>query len=110
MQSLRLETSADGVALLIFDVPGEAANTLRPSFQDDFEEALGKVMTDAQVKAIVLASGKPDSFVMGADVEMLAQVKTEAEGAALSRGGQQSMQRLEDASKQKPIVAAIHGP
>ncbi|HEY2027579.1 MAG TPA: fatty acid oxidation complex subunit alpha FadJ [Myxococcales bacterium] len=110
MQSLRIETSADGVALLIFDVPGEAANTLRSSFQDDFEEALGKVMTDAQVKAIVLTSGKPDSFVMGADVEMLAQVKTQAEGAALSRGGQQSMQRLEDAAKEKPIVAAIHGP
>jgi 3-hydroxyacyl-CoA dehydrogenase/enoyl-CoA hydratase/3-hydroxybutyryl-CoA epimerase len=109
MQSIRLETAADGVAVIIFDVPGEAANTLRASFQDDFEEAIGKVLADPQVKAVVLTSGKPDSFVLGADVEMLAQVRTEAEAAALSRSGQQAMARLEDAAKKKPIVAAIHG-
>jgi 3-hydroxyacyl-CoA dehydrogenase/enoyl-CoA hydratase/3-hydroxybutyryl-CoA epimerase len=110
LQSLRLTTAADGVALLTFDIPGAAANTLRASFQDELEKVVGKVIGDPAVKAIVLTSGKPDSFVMGADVEMLAKVKTQAEAAALSRGGQQAMARLEELGKKKPIVAAIHGP
>src|SRR4051812_4578400 len=109
-QSIRLDSTRDGVALLVFDVPGEAANTLRASFQDDFESAVGKAAADPAVKAIVLASGKPDSFVMGADVEMLASIKTQAEATALSRGGQQAMARLEELGRQKPIVCAIHGP
>src|SRR5205085_10982880 len=52
---------------------------------------------------------KPDSFVMGADVEMLARLKTQAEAGALARGGQQAMQRLEDLGRKKPVVVAIHG-
>ena len=109
MSTFRIDAQ-DGVAVLIMDVPGESANTLRSDFQDEFELAFKKISEDASVKAVVFASGKPDSFVMGADVEMLARVKTRAEATALSRGGQQAMQRLEELGKRKPIVAAIHGP
>src|SRR3954466_8225739 len=108
--ALRFETGADGVALVLYDVPGEPVNTLRESFQQEFDEAFGKLAGDAAVKAVVLASAKPDSFVVGADVEMLARVKTATEATALARGGQQAMQRLEDLGKRKPVVAAIHGP
>jgi 3-hydroxyacyl-CoA dehydrogenase/enoyl-CoA hydratase/3-hydroxybutyryl-CoA epimerase len=110
MGALTVEVGPDGVATLLYDVPGEAVNTLRDTFQQDFEAAFGKLSEDASVKAIVLASGKPDSFVVGADVEMLSRIKTAAEGMALARGGQQAMQRIEDLGKRKPVVAAIHGP
>src|SRR3954467_2731703 len=108
--ALRFETGADGVALVLYDVPGEPVNTLRDSFQHDFDEVFGKLAGDPAVKAIVIASAKPDSFVVGADVEMLARVKTAVEATALARGGQQARQRLEDLGKKKPVVAAIHGP
>jgi 3-hydroxyacyl-CoA dehydrogenase/enoyl-CoA hydratase/3-hydroxybutyryl-CoA epimerase len=110
MGALRIETGADGVALVLFDVPGEPVNTLRESFQHDFEEAFGKLADDAAVKSIVLASAKPDSFVVGADVAMLAKVKTAAEATAMARAGQQALQKLEDLGKRKPVVIAIHGP
>ena len=110
MKTFRIEVGEDGVALLLMDVPGENANTLRADFQDEFEEVFKTLADDGAVKAIVFASAKPDSFVMGADIEMLARVKTQAEATALSRGGQQAMQRIEDLGKRKPIVAAIHGP
>src|SRR6267142_139114 len=110
MGALRIETAPDGVATVLYDVPGEQMNTLRDSFEREFDEAFGKLAEDASVKAIVLASGKPDSFVVGADVEMLARLKAAAEATALARGGQQAMQRLEDLGKRKPVVAAIHGP
>ena len=58
----------------------------------------------------MVASAKPDSFVVGADVGMLSRVKTAAEATAMARGGQQAMQKLEDLGKRKPVVIAIHGP
>src|SRR5205085_7480004 len=110
MGALRAETGPDGIALVLYDVPGERVNTLRDTFQQDFHEIFGRLAEDSAVKGVVVASAKPDSFVVGADVEMLARVKTQAEATALARGGQQAMQRLEDLGKRKPVVAAIHGP
>src|SRR5438067_2682466 len=109
MSVLRTETGPDGVALVLYDVPGEPVNTLRDGFQGEFEATFGRLAEDSAVKAIVLASAKPDSFVAGADIEMLSRLKSAAEASALARGGQQAMQRLEDAGKRKPVVAAIHG-
>jgi 3-hydroxyacyl-CoA dehydrogenase/enoyl-CoA hydratase/3-hydroxybutyryl-CoA epimerase len=110
MGALRVETGPDGVATVLYDVPGEPVNTLRDTFQQDFDEVFGKLAGDSAVKAIVIASAKRDSFIVGADVEMLARMKTAMEATALARGGQQAMQRLEDLGRQKPVVAAIHGP
>src|SRR6266436_3158547 len=109
MPALRVETAPDGIATVLYDVPGEPVNTLRESFQQDFDQVFGRLSEDAAVTGIVLASAKPDSFVAGADIEMLSRIKTAAEASALARGGQQAMQRLEDAGKRKPVVVAIHG-
>ena len=108
--TFRLDTFEGGVAVVFMDVPGEPVNTLRADFQDELEEMLRRVSDDAAIASVVFASGKPDGFIAGADVQMLAKVKTAEEGAALSRGGQRAMDRLEELSKRKPIVAAIHGP
>src|SRR5258706_40849 len=59
MGALRIETEPDGVATVLYDVPGEQMNTLRDSFEREFDEAFGKLAEDSSVKAIVLASGKP---------------------------------------------------
>src|SRR2546428_4101518 len=109
MSVLRTETGPDGVALVLYDVPGDPVNTLRDGFQGEFEATFGRLAEDSAVKAIVLASAKPDSFVAGADIEMLSRIKTAAEASAVARGGQQAMRRLEEAGKRKPVVAAIHG-
>src|SRR5438105_777839 len=93
--ALRVDIGADGVAVVFYDVPGEAVNTLRDSFAEDFEQAFGKIEADPAVKAIVIASAKPDSFVVGADVEMLARVKTQAEATALARGVRRMAEREE---------------
>ena len=110
MSTFRIDVGQDGVALLLMDVPGESANTLRADFNEEFEQGFKKLSEDPAIKAVVFASAKPDSFIMGADVAMLARVKTPAEATALARGGQQAMHKLEELGKRKPIVAAIHGP
>src|SRR5438445_10813166 len=105
MSVLRTETGPDGVALVLYDVPGEPVNTLRDGFQGEFEATFGRLAEDSAVKAIVLASAKPDSFVAGADIEMLSRLSSAADASAPARGWQQAIQRLQAASKTKPVVA-----
>lgn len=105
---LSVAVREDGVAVLTYDVAGEPVNTLRASIAADVEQALAAIAEDANVKAAVLVSGKPESFIVGADVEMLAAVTTAAEAEALCRKGQSAAAKI--AASPKPIVAAIHGP
>jgi len=108
-KTFRLETPGDGVGVVWMDVPGEPINTLRADFEDELELLLRRAADDPAITSLVLASGKPDGFIAGADVQMLQRVKMREEAEALSRGGQQAMSRLEELGKRKPIVAAIHG-
>jgi 3-hydroxyacyl-CoA dehydrogenase/enoyl-CoA hydratase/3-hydroxybutyryl-CoA epimerase len=97
----------DGVAVLTFDIPGEAVNTLSPDTGNEFSAELKRALGDAAVKAVVLISGKKDNFIAGAKIDWLQTVKTPAEAEALSRGGQEGFNELERSPK--PVVAAIHG-
>ena len=56
---------------------------------------------------MVLISGKADSFIAGADIEMLKGAKTANDAEALSREGHATVGRI--ASSKKPFVAAVHG-
>ncbi len=108
--TFRLEGQGDGVGVVLMDVPGEPVNTLRADFQGELDELLRRAADDPAITSIVFASGKPEGFIAGADVQMLHRIRTREEAEALSRGGQQAMARLEELGKRKPIVAAIHGP
>ena len=97
----------DGVAVVTYDVPGEPINTLRASFNDEFRTLFSDLEQNEKVKAAVLISGKPDSFIVGADIDMLKSVTTAREGEALCRTGHETIARL--TSAKKPVVAAVHG-
>lgn len=97
----------DDVAVIVLDVPGQSMNTLRTDFVADLERLLGDLEADRAVAGVVLASGKTDSFIAGADIEMLAAVASPADGVALSREGQRVFDRIEGSTT--PVVAAIHG-
>ena len=55
----------------------------------------------------MLISGKPDSFIAGADIEEFTALTTESAAERLSFEGQELVSRVETLSK--PVVAAIHG-
>ena len=97
----------DDVAVVTIDIPGASVNTLRPELTDDLERVLDELERDPAVRGVVLASGKDDSFVAGADVGVLAGITSAADGVELSRAGQRAFDRLERTTK--PVVAAIHG-
>lgn len=96
-----------GVAVVTFDLPNEPVNKISKAVGWEFEELLQRLADDEVVKAVVLRSGKPDSFIAGADIEEFVQLRTVEEAARLSRDGQLLMDRV--AEHPKPVVAAIHG-
>lgn len=96
----------NGVAVIEINVPNQAQNTLQAAFVDDFNHAWAQ-MQQAKPKALVLISTKPGSFIAGADIDMINQLKSAQEVVALSELGQKTFQRLEDFDI--PVVAAISG-
>lgn len=96
-----------GVAVITFDLVGEPVNTLAPAIAAEFEALMTRAASDAEARAIVFTSGKKDTFIAGAKLELLQTVKTVAEATALARQGQVSFDRLDAFAK--PVVAAIHG-
>ncbi|HET7545845.1 MAG TPA: fatty acid oxidation complex subunit alpha FadJ [Polyangiaceae bacterium] len=105
--SLSVELRSDGVGVIRFDVTGEALNTLQSSFAEEFSGVLARLAQESALKALVFTSGKPDSFIAGADIQMLAAVQQAEQAAELSRAGQRALSAL--ANYRVPVVAAIHG-
>lgn len=104
---LRRELDDEGIATLVFDLPGEKLNKLGKGLMSELERVLSDIESDPEVRAVVIASGKPDSFIVGADLRELREVRSSREGEELSRGAQAILSRLERLPR--PVVAAIHG-
>ncbi len=104
---LSVELRADGVALVTMDDSDASVNTLKAELSEDFERMISELERKPELKALVFISGKSDSFIVGADLEMLRSVRSSVDAAALSRMMQQMLQRL--TMIPVPTVAAIHG-
>ncbi len=97
----------DGVAVITIDLPGESQNTLKAEFVGEAHALLNHLERDAELQGVVFISGKPGSFIAGADINMLQACRNAAEATELSKAGQVFFDRLENFPV--PIVAAIDG-
>jgi 3-hydroxyacyl-CoA dehydrogenase / enoyl-CoA hydratase / 3-hydroxybutyryl-CoA epimerase len=95
------------ISVVTFDLPGEPVNKLSSGVKVEFEALLIRLRDDADVKAVVLISGKPDTFIAGADIEEFTALTTQTDAERLSFEGQEMVSRVETLAK--PVVAAIHG-
>lgn len=102
-----LEQHADGVAVLRFNVPDAPHNTITSEFGEQFEAMLDVVAAEAGIRALVIYSDKPDSFLAGADLNEMERYDDAAEIEALSRRAQAFFDRL--SGLKMPVVAAING-
>jgi 3-hydroxyacyl-CoA dehydrogenase / enoyl-CoA hydratase / 3-hydroxybutyryl-CoA epimerase len=96
-----------GVMIIWIDVPDAPVNTLSPSLVSEFESVFKQIEGDRELRGVVIASGKEDGFIAGADVEQFATFKGPADAARVSALGQELLNRLE--ALKVPVVAAIHG-
>src|SRR5438552_12663452 len=107
--SLTLSFPQSDVAAITFDLPGKGANILSLSVLQELAELLDQLQTRRDLAGLVIQSGKPGTFIAGADIrEFLASLGApKSEVVAMCRRGQQLFQRL----SQGPFVtvAAVDG-
>jgi 3-hydroxyacyl-CoA dehydrogenase/enoyl-CoA hydratase/carnithine racemase len=108
MEAIQLIKRNDGVAILRFDTPDSPVNILSSRFFADFARHLEAIARDPDLRACVLSSAKPDSFIAGADLDEVLAMTLPTQAAAFSREGHALLDRIAQSSK--PFVAAIHGP
>ena len=109
---IRQSLDADGVATWIIDTPGRSMNVFTGDFFPRLESLIESAATEARVRGVIITSGKPGSFVAGADLTLLQQLAAEAR-SDLRRHYENCfvlnrlLRRLETFGK--PVVAALNG-
>ncbi len=120
LTNFRLETDADGVALIVWDMPGRSMNVLTPEVIEELSGLVERIAADAAIKGAVVTSGK-EGFSGGADLTMLQGMGREYARVAKAEGEEAAMRFFTDRSRQlslvyrrletcgKPFAAAIGG-
>ncbi|PAV75240.1 hypothetical protein WR25_06199 [Diploscapter pachys] len=83
-QSVKLEKQGE-ITVIKIDIPNAKENTLNADLTREMTAVMDKLESDDSVKGIVVMSGKPNSFVAGADINMLKAAKSAEEAEALAR-------------------------
>ena len=105
-----LQIDEHGIGWLTLDDPERRMNVLTEAVMHRFAaliEETGRLVAGGRMCALVVGSGKPDSFIAGADVDAIALIDDPSEGEAASRLGQAIFMEIERIDV--PTVAAIHG-
>ncbi|MBB3408341.1 3-hydroxyacyl-CoA dehydrogenase/enoyl-CoA hydratase/3-hydroxybutyryl-CoA epimerase [Rhizobium sp. BK316] len=114
-----VETDADGIALVTWDMPGKSMNVFTEEVMNELDAIIDATVADSAVKGVVITSGK-SSFSGGADLSMIKSMFTlyQQEKSANPEGAAQKLfdlvgrmtglfRKLETCGK--PWVSAING-
>src|SRR5882757_2737952 len=69
-KNFKVETDADGIVLVTWDIPGRSMNVLDETTMTELGEIVKQTSADAAVKGVVITSAK-EAFSAGADLSML---------------------------------------
>ncbi|NDV85909.1 3-hydroxyacyl-CoA dehydrogenase [Aurantimonas aggregata] len=118
--NFKIDTDADGIALITWDMPDRSMNVFTEEVMDEIDRLVDAVASDAAIKGAIITSGKRGSFTGGADLKMLSGMferfetkKRDNPDAAIKElfdaAGRMSWlwRKLETCGK--PFVAAING-
>lgn len=105
--ALQRERGTDGIDVIRFDLPDTRHNIIRLDLVEALEGLFAELAGQSDLRGVIVASGKPGSFLAGADVAMLAACASAAEATALARRGQALCAQV--AALPVPVVAAIDG-
>ena len=118
--NFKLDTDADGIALITWDAPGRSMNVIDLKVMEELAAIIEQVAGDAAIKGAIITSGK-DTFCAGADLTMLDMFAREFADTAKAQGEEAAIARLYEESRQlsliyrrletsgKPWVAAVNG-
>ena len=105
-QHWKLETDKSGIAWLCLDKADAKANVLSSDVIRELDELLNTIESESP-KGLVMYSGKPGSFIMGADINEFGDFGSADEVARLGKLGQSVFLRIKGLAC--PTVVAING-
>ena len=98
---------ADDIGYVRIDQPERSVNAFSRGALDELETLLDRLEQESGLRGVLIRSGKPGSFIAGADIGEMESSSEPEKAQALSRRGQQLFARL--ARLKPPTVALISG-
>lgn len=107
-KAFQLDKTA-GLGVLNFDLQGERVNKLSRPALEELEKVIEQINAGKTgIKALLLRSLKKDSFIVGADINVIEKLNSASEAEFASSFGQRIFSKFEDLKI--PTLAAIDGP
>src|SRR5579864_6786731 len=103
----RIETGVDEILWVYFDKQNASVNTIDKEVMEEFSNIIDTLADDKDHKGVIIASGKKNGFIAGADISQFNKFKDIDDATALLRRGQAIFDRLE--ALKIPVVAMIDG-
>ncbi len=117
-----VEVDADGIAVLKIDVPNQGMNVWDEALMAEFPKFVDSFVSDDAMKGLIIASGRDNGFMAGADLRMLEKQTGELSretfndamilnGALrkLETGGHTDREIQREGKKAKPVAVALEG-
>jgi 3-hydroxyacyl-CoA dehydrogenase/enoyl-CoA hydratase/3-hydroxybutyryl-CoA epimerase len=109
-KDVQVYLEACGIAWIVLDMQGKSVNVLSVGLFEQVHDTLNYIsdaVSSGDIKIVVIASEKRDSFIAGADIDMIYPILDKKEVYKLALQGHDIMNRIESISV--PVVAAING-
>src|SRR5258707_11256557 len=95
--NFRLDTDADGILTVTWDMPQKSMNVFDMSALDELERIIDEIVKTDAIKGVVITSGK-EAFSGGADLNMLSGLLATVKDQAAGLDHEAAMKRLFDGS------------
>lgn len=110
LRDWRFSIDLEGIAWAVFDREGESVNSLARRPLEELAQIVGHVEAaarDRTIAGLAILSGKPKSFIVGADIREFESLDTEQKVLEGIKPVNAMLDRLE--AMPVPVVCAIHG-
>ena len=85
----------NNIAYLKFDLQGEKVNKIDLDAGTELQALLADLKKEKQIKGVILYSGKPSTFIAGADIHLINSITSKVQGEELSQEAQGMADALE---------------
>ena len=106
MKNITMDITKEKVAVVTIDCRDSKVNKVSGELLDEISGMLDHISSQ-EIKGLVIASGKEDNFVVGADVDEVLSMKTDLEIRDYISRANQILARID--ALPIPVVSCIHG-
>ncbi|MGB6824902.1 MAG: 3-hydroxyacyl-CoA dehydrogenase NAD-binding domain-containing protein [Psychrobacter sp.] len=106
LENFSAQRDEDGIVTVTIDQSKRKMNVIGDGFTESFATIVDSFINDDAATGLILTSAK-ETFVVGADIDQLNQIKTAEQAFALTEELKGSLRKLETSGK--PVVAAMTG-